>query len=113
MTNAAAVPTPQLIDGVEWPEIELPPTDLPYDDGDKMESPWHFKSATLLMAGCIAARGGQKFAIVPSKNCDIFIVMVLRVRLPSAIIQSCCARACRPRRRPGPPGEQLPRQEAR
>jgi Uma2 family endonuclease len=36
----------------------LPPTDLPYDDGEPMESPWHFKSAALLVDSIIASRGG-------------------------------------------------------
>jgi Uma2 family endonuclease len=44
-----------------WPaDIPFPPTDLPYDDGDKMESPWHFKLATLLIACYVAARGGRR-----------------------------------------------------
>lgn len=43
-----------------WPEIELPPTDLPYDDGDKLESPWHAHNPMLLEAGYLAARGGRR-----------------------------------------------------
>ncbi|MCU0494250.1 MAG: Uma2 family endonuclease [Chloroflexaceae bacterium] len=37
----------------------LPPTDLPYDDGEPMESPWHVGSGTLLKASYIEARGGK------------------------------------------------------
>lgn len=47
------------IDEKEWPEVELPPADLPYDDGNKMESPWHFGNATLLIDNYVAARGGR------------------------------------------------------
>lgn len=46
------------IDEQPWPEIELPPTDLPYDDGDKMESPWHAENSFLLKASYVAFRGG-------------------------------------------------------
>jgi hypothetical protein len=37
----------------------MPPTDLPYDDGDKMESPWHHGTATLLLANYAALCGGR------------------------------------------------------
>jgi Uma2 family endonuclease/uncharacterized small protein (DUF1192 family) len=37
----------------------MPPTDLPYDDGEPMESSWHAASGPLLKACYIAARGGQ------------------------------------------------------
>lgn len=46
----------------EMPWIDppsLPPSDLPYDDGEPMESPWHVGSGPLLKAGYIAACGGQ------------------------------------------------------
>jgi Uma2 family endonuclease len=38
----------------------IPPTNLPDDDGDKMESPWHFGNAALLVANYVAARGGRR-----------------------------------------------------
>jgi Uma2 family endonuclease len=37
----------------------LPPSDLPYDDGEPMESPWHVGSGPLLKAGYVTARGGK------------------------------------------------------
>lgn len=46
------------IDEKPWVEIELPPTDLPYDDGHKLESPWHVGNAMLIKASYIAVRGG-------------------------------------------------------
>jgi Uma2 family endonuclease len=59
-----SVPTPApaglTIEDLPWPEVELPPTDLPYDDGDKMESPWHFKQAVLLLDAYTAVRGPSK-----------------------------------------------------
>jgi Uma2 family endonuclease len=48
------------IDEMPWQDIELPPTDLPYDDGDKMESPWHADQGPLLKACYIAARAGRR-----------------------------------------------------
>src|SRR5262249_17671389 len=57
MSQPAIEATP--IDEQQWQEIGLPPTDLPYDDGEPMESPWHYKSATLLMASYVAACGGR------------------------------------------------------
>jgi Uma2 family endonuclease len=47
------------IDEKPWEDIELPPTDLPYDDGDKMESPWHFRNSVMLVASTVASRGGK------------------------------------------------------
>jgi len=41
------------------PEV-LPPTDLPYSDGEPMESPWHVDNAALLKASYVAARGGRR-----------------------------------------------------
>ncbi len=41
------------------PDVVLPPTDLQYSDGDKMESLWHVNNAILIKASCIAARGGH------------------------------------------------------
>lgn len=52
-----SVVTPTELD-LPWPMPVLPPTDLPYDDGERMESPWHNGSATMLVAGYVAARGG-------------------------------------------------------
>ena len=43
-----------------WPEVEPPPTDLPSDDGDKTESPWHALGALLIVASYVAARGGRR-----------------------------------------------------
>jgi Uma2 family endonuclease len=37
----------------------LPPTDLPYDDGAKMESPWHAHSLSIVTASIVASRGGS------------------------------------------------------
>lgn len=42
-----------------WPTIELPPANLPYDDGKPMGSLWHFGNAALLLANYVAARGGK------------------------------------------------------
>ncbi|NJN68838.1 MAG: Uma2 family endonuclease [Chloroflexaceae bacterium] len=47
------------IDEKPWEDIELPPTDLPFDDGDKMESPWHYRNSVMLVASTVAARGGK------------------------------------------------------
>ena len=38
--------------------ISPPPGDLPYDDGGRMESPWHAHSAVILKAAYVAAHGG-------------------------------------------------------
>lgn len=38
--------------------VTPPPSDLPYDDGARMESPWHAHSAMILKDGYVAARGG-------------------------------------------------------
>lgn len=50
------------IDSEQWPEVALPPTaeELPYDDGQPMESPWHAENAHLLKAAYIAAQGGRR-----------------------------------------------------
>ena len=37
MAEVAAPPQPLPIDELDWTEIELPPTDLPYGDGGKRE----------------------------------------------------------------------------
>lgn len=41
MTEADLAPTHPAIHADEWPAIELPPTNLPYDDREPMASPWH------------------------------------------------------------------------
>ncbi len=38
--------------------LSPPPSDLPYDDGERMESPWHAQSAMILKAAYVAAHGG-------------------------------------------------------
>jgi hypothetical protein len=46
-------------DDMPWVDPpSLPPTDLPYDDGEKMESPWHAHSLSIIAASTIASRGG-------------------------------------------------------
>jgi Uma2 family endonuclease len=48
------------IEDQPWPDdIPMPPTNLPYDDGEPMESPWHYKASSLIMASYVAARGGR------------------------------------------------------
>lgn len=47
------------IEEIPWQEVELPPGDLPYDDAEPMESPWHFGNAVLLFASYASARGKQ------------------------------------------------------
>lgn len=58
MSHTAA-PAGSTFQDAPWPDVELPPTDLPYDDGDPMESPWHFGNAALLVTSYVAARGGR------------------------------------------------------
>ncbi len=54
-TDPAAPPTgAQLPCGV----LISPPGNLPYDDGGRMESPWHAHSAVILKAAYVAAHGG-------------------------------------------------------
>jgi Uma2 family endonuclease len=59
MTQTTSPPTGLSIDEQPWPEIELPPIDLPYDDGEPMESPWRAASGPLLKASYVAAHGGR------------------------------------------------------
>jgi len=59
MTKGPSIPYGPSIADLPLPDIELPPTDLPYDDGEPMESPWHFGNSALLIAGYIAARNGE------------------------------------------------------
>jgi Uma2 family endonuclease len=57
--TATAV-TEETIELPPWPEdVVPPPSDLPYDDGERMESPWHNGTATLLVAGYLASRDGR------------------------------------------------------
>lgn len=59
MADVPASHTSESGDNLSMHQIELPPNDLPYDDGAPMESPWHRESATLLKASYIAAQGGR------------------------------------------------------
>jgi hypothetical protein len=61
-TETATIPAGQMtITDMPWrdPEV-IPPENLPYDDGDKMESPWHADNLALLKAGYIASQGGMR-----------------------------------------------------
>lgn len=49
------------IDELPWPDdVPMPPTDLPYDDGDPIESPWHFGNSALLVSSYVALHGGRR-----------------------------------------------------
>jgi Uma2 family endonuclease/ribosomal protein L29 len=41
------------------PDVELLPTELPFEDGEPMESPWHRDAPQLLMAAYATARGPE------------------------------------------------------
>lgn len=60
MTQTLPVPSELSLNDQEWrdPDV-MPPTDLLYDDGDKMESPWHAKGATLILASYAVLCGGR------------------------------------------------------
>jgi Uma2 family endonuclease len=60
------------IDEMDWPEIELPPTDLPYDDGDKMETSWHADAGPLIKASIIAANRGQRQDYYVANNMFVY-----------------------------------------
>lgn len=64
MTEAVAAVDPMVEEQQEQEEYPPywvpPPSDLIFDDGDKMESFWHFGSASLLVANYVAARGGRR-----------------------------------------------------
>jgi Uma2 family endonuclease len=48
------------IDQQPWRDPDTwPPTDLLYDDGDKMESPWHHGAAVLILSNYAALCGGK------------------------------------------------------
>jgi Uma2 family endonuclease len=58
-TIETAAVQPQTIADMEWVDpTSLPPTDLPSDDGEPMESPWHAGSGPLIKASYVHARGG-------------------------------------------------------
>ncbi len=60
MTQSSEIAAGPTIDGLPWPEyIHPPPTDLPYDDGERMGSSWHVSSGPLLKACYVAAHGGH------------------------------------------------------
>jgi Uma2 family endonuclease len=70
MAALLAVPS---IDEMDWVDpATLPPSDLPYDDGEPMESPWHVGSGPLLKAGYIAARGGQMIDFYVGVNMFVY-----------------------------------------
>lgn len=60
-TQQTTEPMPtQGIADMQWVDPpSLPPTDLPYDDGEKMETPWHAQSLSILTASIVASRGGR------------------------------------------------------
>ena len=58
--ETAVITTPLTIDEMPWVDpATLPPSDLPSEDGEPMESPWHWGSGPLLKAAYIAAHGGE------------------------------------------------------
>lgn len=59
MTEQMLLEANVTLDDEVWGEIDLPPTDLPYDDGDKMESPWHVGNAFLIKASYAVVRGSS------------------------------------------------------
>ncbi len=72
MAEVAPPPRPLSIDEMDWPEIELPPTDLPYDDGDKMETSWHADTQYVLKASIIAAHGGNRDDYYVANNMFVY-----------------------------------------
>jgi len=60
MTQTTPTEAGLTIDEMPWPEfIGSLPTDLPYDDGEPMASPWHAGSGPLLKASYVALHGGR------------------------------------------------------
>jgi hypothetical protein len=60
MTQTTPANAELSIHEMPWPEfIDPPPTDLPYDDREPMESPWHATSGPLLKASYVARHGGR------------------------------------------------------
>ncbi len=76
-TTPPVEPVNRTVNDQPWPEIELPPTqdELPYDDGDKMESPWHADNATLIKASYIAFRGGYLTDFYVGANMFVYFSM--------------------------------------
>jgi Uma2 family endonuclease len=72
MAEVAPPPPPLSIDEMDWPEIELPPTDLPYDDGDKMETSWHADAQYVLKASVIAVHGGNRDDYYVANNMFVY-----------------------------------------
>lgn len=72
MAEVAPPPEKLTIEDMPWPEIELPPTDLPYDDGDKMESSWHADTCALLKASVIAAHSGRRDDYYVASNMFVY-----------------------------------------
>ena len=79
MTETATIEAPTTagltIDEMPWQDVELPPTDLPYDDGDKMESPWHYGNATILVASYVAANRDKRHTFYMGANMFIYYSM--------------------------------------
>ncbi len=57
------------------PDVVLPPTDLPYDDGDKMESAWHYRNSVLLVDSCIAAYPGPQDQFFVGANMFLYYMI--------------------------------------
>jgi Uma2 family endonuclease len=73
MADIASPPTGLTIDDMPWPDIELPPTDLPSDDGDNtMESSWHADAGPLLKYCVIAAHGGRRDDYYVANNMFVY-----------------------------------------
>lgn len=66
----------QTITDMPWVDpLTLPPSDLPYDDGARMESPWHASSGPLLKACYVAARGGVMTDFYVGVNMFVYFSM--------------------------------------
>jgi Uma2 family endonuclease len=76
MTQSPEIAASPTIDELPWPDIiELPPTDLPYDDGEPMESSWHASSGPLLKACYVAAHGGRMTDFYLGVNMFVYFSM--------------------------------------
>lgn len=65
MTGTPAETAGLTLEEMPWPgDVEPPSSDLPYDDGEPMESPWRFGSAALLLASYTAARDDVIFELL-------------------------------------------------
>lgn len=63
-----------------------PPTELPYDDGDKMESSWHADAGSIIKASAIAANHGDRSSYYvangwPRPSWSVFAVKTLTNKL--------------------------------